>query len=99
MRQVRIQWGDAAILALFNTDIPFGWWWLRPLMAACTVAVPLVLWIAPVVTVFALSELRCVRGCWLATFVRSFIRSFAHFPSPEGGSYPTTPTTRTPRCA
>lgn len=54
--QIRFQWGDAALLALFNSDLPFLW--LRPALAAGALVIPLVLWVVPAVSVVTLSELR-----------------------------------------
>ena len=61
--QVRFQWGDAALLALANTDWSGARLWRRIEAAALAVVVPVLLWTSPVSSVVTFGELRCVRAC------------------------------------
>ena len=56
VNQIRFQWGDAALLALFNSEIPLLW--LRPALAAAALVIPLALWVIPAISLITLSELR-----------------------------------------
>ena len=59
--QVRFQWGDAAQLALANTDWSGMRLRRRIEAAALAVVVPVLLWTLPVSSVITFGELRCVR--------------------------------------
>ena len=58
--QVRFQWGDAALLALANTDWSGMRLRRRIEAAALAVVLPVLLWTLPVSSVVTFGELRCV---------------------------------------
>ena len=58
--QIRFQWGDAAVLALTNSDWKGARGVIRPVAAFFAILIPTAMWIAPIANAFLLTEIRYI---------------------------------------